>query len=103
MFGEQITIGESLIITLIAITTVFIILILIALATLSFKYLFREKENVMSVNSDITFAKNNSEIKPFNIKDIVDEEEIAAIIVATIECNLKDEDKVYKIINLKEL
>lgn len=100
--GEYITINESLLIMVLAISVVFSILSLIALIVHSFKYVFKEEnktkkiENVKKENISIN---NNS-----GIEDAVkSEESIVASIVASIDANKNDEDKIYKIVSIKQL
>lgn len=101
MFGNEITISEALIISVVAITIVFIILLLIALAITSFKYIF--KEDVSTTAFSKVIVKDEKIKNVFDITKIVKEEEIVALIVATIESNIDCEDKKYKIVSFREV
>lgn len=106
MFGEYITIPEALFITVISITIVFCILLLIAFAIMSFKYIFKEKEIKPYNNKEVSKNLNETNIQKqiVNLDEIEkDENKLVAIMVATIDANKNEEDKKYKVVNIREL
>lgn len=103
IFKGILSLGDSLFITVIAMTIVFFILILIASILGLFKYIPQEK---VLANNNLT-KENNSEIsnetKKFNPDDIKDENMIVAMLVASIEAANEDENAYIRVRNIKEI
>ncbi len=101
MYGEYITIGDALFITVLSISIVFSILLIIAFAIMSFKYIFKVEEKKIVAQAP---QQSVATTPTFNIKDIEnDEDKIVAVMVATMEANNEDKDKIYKVSSVKEI
>ncbi len=101
MFGDYITLTDSLFITVLSITIVFVILLLIALAITSFKYIFKEET---TIKNEEPLKKDDALKKIVNLDDVVkDENMLVATLVASIESNNNDEDKKYRVLSIKEI
>ncbi len=104
MFGEYITILESLYIMLVSITIVFGTLVVIALILYSFKFIFKEEDTSKKDNNTKKIEVKKEKRTFVNMEELVeDEEKLVASIVCTIEANKEDEDKTYKITNIREI
>ncbi len=101
MYGDVITLGDALFITVFSITIVFCILLMIAFCIMQFKHIFKEEVKPANI-AKATKATVTAPV--FNIKEIEnDEDKMVAVMVATINSNENDEDKIYKVTNVKQI
>lgn len=111
MFGAQISMVESLVVTAICMGVVFFVLIIISQILSLFKYIpgKDEKKSVKSGNNGNVQRKanvaavNNIQEKKFNPDDIKDENMQIAMLVASIEAAEENEGAYIKIRGIREI
>ncbi len=106
-FGNQLTLSDALLLSLISIIVVFAVLAVISLI-ISFlgKVLKEEKPVAAPVNTPAKAAQPVAQTNApsVDLKSIVsDEHKLVATLVATMEANTNDEDKKYKITSIREI
>ncbi len=105
MFSEYLKVSEALLLSFISITIVFCILLIIAFMIMSFKYIFKveeKKANTAVASQQAPVINNTQQI--VNLDEIEkDENKLVALLVASIASNENDEDKKYRVTNIKEI
>lgn len=107
MFGENITVFQSLQLTAIAMSIVFVLLLLVQilvdfLGRFASKFLVEAKKPI-PVKPAVTVSSVKTE-KELDIKELTDDEDkLIAAFVASIEASKSNTDTRYKVVNLKKI
>lgn len=103
IFGNsEVTILDSLYITVVSLFIVFFILVLISFILSLFKYIPKENKNE-SINNNVSSSTTKENKKIFRAEDIKDEKMRIAVMVATMEATKENENSNIRIINVREL